>query len=118
MSWLLSTHFGFPFQRNFALGSMVGLEQETLVELRNKNGQPPCLSGVCFFRWRRVGRFFNRNTVAEFFAWSGQESADFPSVNLQGPAKSPRSEERRVGKESRSRWSPYQDEKKRETEGE
>lgn len=25
--------------------------------------------------------------VAEFFAWSGQESADFPSVNFQGPAK-------------------------------
>ena len=25
--------------------------------------------------------------VAELFAWSGQESADFPSVNFQGPAK-------------------------------
>ena len=34
------------------------------------------------------------------------EQADLPLAQLLGAAK-PRSEERRVGKECRSRWSPY-----------
>src|SRR4029077_21296265 len=42
--------------------------------------------------------------------------ADGNSLNLRTAPDSPRSEERRVGKECRSRWSPYHYKKQREIE--
>src|SRR5438309_4097168 len=39
--------------------------------------------------------------------------AKVPAVTGTGATQAPRSEERRVGKECRSRWSPYHEKKKR-----
>ena len=49
--------------------------------------------------------------INQFFAGiGGEDKADFqPEVREEviGPSMTTRSEERRVGKECRSRWSPY-----------
>src|SRR5260370_1430080 len=52
---------------------------------------------------------------AEFFRWYAEEAVRMEGVLMQAPSgankilvmRQPRSEERRVGKECRSRWSPY-----------
>src|SRR5215472_4129277 len=66
----------------------------------------------------RFGRYHVERLIehygidAKLFDWSAQITADCPrrhSGNLydQCGARCPRSEERRVGKECRYRWSPY-----------
>ena len=42
-----------------------------------------------------------------------QEAAEFDQTGLVGNGNQGRSEERRVGKECRSRWSPYHEKKKK-----
>ena len=61
---------------------------------------------------RRAGYFgcggFNRENVVNGLNNAATASGQYSSsVPLQGAEKGSRSEERRVGKECRSRWSPY-----------
>src|SRR2546425_13135818 len=48
------------------------------------------------------------NTLAQDLAWQRWEKCKhFPTIKLKEIKTDGRSEERRVGKECRSRWSPY-----------
>src|SRR5437879_6790697 len=53
--------------------------------------------------------------LAEILKWGGRDYGQLVTLDIPGAGKlTLRSEERRVGKECRSRWSPYQQRKKRE----
>src|SRR3989442_13654524 len=51
--------------------------------------------------------FLKRNPVTATYLGGDGYSAELADVNASLPDVSKRSEERRVGKECRSRWSPY-----------
>jgi len=53
-------------------------------------------------RWTAQGK-----TVTYLLATRGEAGIDSMSPDVAAPLREQRSEERRVGKECRSRWSPY-----------
>src|SRR5258707_15123504 len=56
---------------------------------------------------------YSHNILGRVFRGTGEpidggpDLSNDPKVTIGGPSVNPRSEERRVGKECRSRWSPY-----------
>src|SRR6266542_5168793 len=97
-----------------ALAELAGMKQSRISELENVNYNSWSISTL-----RRLARALGVRLSFAFESWGellpeadsfGRKSLEKPQFEKDSafqPSESERSEERRVGKECRSRWSPY-----------
>src|SRR2546430_12943886 len=90
-----------------------GLDMDGIVKLRKENdgGGPHSITGPIYVSGAEPGdtlevRILRIVPKRDAFNFN-LPGRDFPTVGLLAPEFPERSEERRVGKECRSRWSPY-----------